>query len=124
MLFKFDQRMQLALMVGFFYCLIISIMGGWHEPWDTPIYWMPGLLITFILAAIMGWCFPSAPWQSGRDIAIGQFIAIFLIGLVRGNTWGLLPLALAFMVGLTIPLIVGNFIGAYTKVNVVKKNLP
>lgn len=122
--FQFDQRMKLALAIGFMFCLIISVISGWHEPWDTAIFWLPGYLILIILAAAMGWRYPSAPWQSGRDIGIGEFIAIILIGIVKGDGFGLLPLGLMMMAFLTLPLVIANWMGAYVKIYSVKNQPP
>lgn len=113
-----ERRFQIAFTIGVVFWLLVGIAPGAGH---GAVYWLPGYMFLFIAAAIMGWFFPSKPWQSGRDIGIGELVTMLIIGLFSNSVIMLMPVSIIFLVALTLPLIFANWMGAYARINAPKK---
>ncbi|NKB32822.1 MAG: hypothetical protein GKR91_06960 [Pseudomonadales bacterium] len=92
----------LSATVGFFVCLIISVITGSNEAFDSPVYFRIGIPLMCIMIALIAWFFPNQPWRWVVSMGTGQFIAI----LLGGNSLSLWPIAIVFMALLSIPQLI------------------
>ena len=113
-----ERRFQIAFAIGVVFWLLVGTAPGVGH---GAVYWFPGYLLLFVAAAIMGWFFPGKPWQSGRDIGIGELVTMLIIGLFGNTLFELLPMGVLFLIALTLPLIFANWMGAYARINAPKK---
>ena len=117
-----ERRFQIAFAIGVVYELGLGLPAGHHSIFGT-WFFIPGYFILIIIAGAMGWIFPAAKWQSGRDIGIGMTVTMLVIGIFTSNGFPFLPLSLLMMIALSLPLIAANWLGAYLKThNVTGKN--
>ncbi|MDB5492046.1 MAG: hypothetical protein JWO78_1895 [Micavibrio sp.] len=118
-----SRRFQIVFAIGVVYWLCLSLPAGPLAFWKTGFF-IPGYFFLIIVAALMGWRFPAAPWQSGRDIGIGMTVTMLVVGIFTSNGFAMLPFMLLMMIVLTLPLIAGNWLGAFLRLNRPKsKNL-
>ena len=91
----------------------LSLAAGGREAWDTPAYWLIGIPVFAVVAAVAGYLAPVRVWRWPVWMALGQMVTLFLIR--PGTGLGLFPLALLFVglpmvVFLTVPALIGGAI--------------
>src|SRR4051794_27040583 len=72
--------------------LIVSVVSGRREAWDTGVYWTVGYPIAIGLCGLLGFVFPRRPWRWSLTIFFAQFATMAVRNGELGNLW---PLGLA-----------------------------
>lgn len=71
-----------------------------REAWDLEVWWVTSLPLTYLMAGVLGWLGPRRIWRWPLTIIGTQFAC----GLVLARSGlSLLPVALVFMLVLSLP---------------------
>ncbi|CAI4033097.1 hypothetical protein DNFV4_03530 [Nitrospira tepida] len=90
---------------GLLVCLVISLVTGRKEAWDSEIYFSVGIPVMCGLIFALGYRFPERAWRWTLSMAVGQAIAM----LSAGNSLSLWPLSIVAMTVLSVPqFVVGS----------------
>jgi small-conductance mechanosensitive channel len=86
----------------------ITKLTGVREAWDSVHYFMWGLPLMMLVAAIAGYLAPTKTWRWGIASIAPQ------VGLnsLSGASWNLLPFALVWLTVLSSICTIGAFLGA------------
>ena len=99
----------LAVLIGVSSWVVVSMVSGRREAWDSQWYFLIGIPVVCIVSAALGFLEPSRPWRWGVAPLLGQF-SWMLFTQGPGN---LLPLGLVVFGVLAIPSIFTARIGAF-----------
>jgi hypothetical protein len=89
----------LTVITGFLVCLIITLLTGRKEAWDSAWYFSVGLPVMCAVIFAISWRFPLYPWRWALSMAFGQSVAIVL----GGGSLSLWPLAIIAMTIVSAP---------------------
>ncbi len=87
--------------------IVIPTFSGEPDAWGSGIYYKVGIPLLMVECILFGYLIPERWWQWGLTATLSQ--AVFMI--IKWPTSDLLPPALMFLVLLSIPYLVGGFIG-------------
>lgn len=93
---------------GFLVCLVVSMVTGRKEAWDSPVYFSVGIPVMCVLMFAIGYGFPGRAWRWTLSMAVGQTVAM----LSAGNSLSLWPLSLVAMTVLSVPQLVAGSIAS------------
>src|SRR5690554_2585356 len=88
--------------------LSIVMVTGRNEAWDHGSYYVLGIPLMVIAVFAIAYHFPVKPWRWALSMAGGQMVG----ALLNGSSLSLLPLAVIFMVIISIPQFIAAFWGA------------
>jgi hypothetical protein len=91
-----------AAIVGIVVWWLIVLVDGVSEAWDADIYWSAAYPLHLIVCAILGWRFRHRAWSYGLVLALAQLVPM----LIPPDELSLIPLALAVLILLAIPLMI------------------
>ena len=97
--------------------IVIPAFTGEPDAWGSSIYYAVGMPLLMVECTFLGYLIPEYWWQWGLTATLSQ--AIFLI--IKWPTSNLLPLALMFLVVLSIPYLVGGFLGVLLRKKIDKE---
>ena len=90
---------------GLLVCLVISLVTGRKEAWDSEIYFSIGIPVMCAVIFAIGYRFPERAWRWTHSMDVGQAIAM----LSAGNSLSLWPLSIVAMTVLSVPqFVVGS----------------
>ncbi len=104
-----------ALIWGMGLWLIVAVIGGRAEAWDSPLYALIGFPFMMIGAGVLGWYYPQHGWRHGFYISLGQGIGIIISGLLSGAGLGLFPLTIIAVLLLSLPFIAISALTAFIR---------
>jgi hypothetical protein len=99
----------LAVVTGIVVWVVVSMVSGRREAWDSQLYFLIGIPVVCIMSAALGFVETNRPWRWGVAPLIGQF-SWMLLTQGPGN---LLPLGLVVFGILSVPSIMTAWIGAF-----------
>ncbi|GJL84454.1 MAG: hypothetical protein DHS20C02_02290 [Micavibrio sp.] len=85
--------------------LIIGLVSGDLEAWDSRLYWAVGFPALMIGSAVLGWLFSEKSWRWGAWLGGGQAVMAIITALIKGSGFGLIPLSLILFMALSVPFI-------------------
>lgn len=97
-----------AFLCGLVVYLAIVVATGRNEAWDDASYYLLGMPLMCLVAFGIARRCPSRSWRWVLWMAAGQTLG----ALLNGSSLSLLPLAIIFMVVISIPQFIAAFIGA------------
>ncbi len=89
----------ISIIVGFAVCIVITVMTGKKEAWDSELYFTIGIPFMCIAMLLISGHWPQKTWRWAFSMAIGQSIAIAM----AGNSLSLWPLSIIAMTLCSIP---------------------
>ncbi|MGA6829371.1 hypothetical protein ACO9S2_17405 [Nitrospira sp. NS4] len=98
----------LAVGIGIVVWIVVSLLSGRREAWDSEWYFLIGVPVICIVSAALGFIETSRPWRWGVAPLVGQ-LSWMLVTQGPGN---LLPLGVVVFGVLSVPSIVTARIGA------------
>jgi len=81
---------------------LIVLIDGVPDAWDANIYWSAAYPLQFIVCAALGWRFRHRAWSYGLVLTLAQLVPL----LIPPDDLNLLPLALALLLLLAVPLMI------------------
>lgn len=104
----------LAAALGFLVWGAVAVLAGasgrLREAWDSPLYWEVGSPALAAALVALGWLWPRGAWRWAAFMAAGQAVAMAVFA-PSGGDFGLLPLALASILLISLPLLVPVYLG-------------
>lgn len=97
-----------SFLCGLVVYLTIVLATGRNEAWDDSSYYVLGIPLMCVVAFVIGHRFPVRPWRWALWMAAGQALG----ALLNGSSLSLLPLALVFMVIISIPQFIAARLGS------------
>ncbi|MFA7666581.1 MAG: hypothetical protein WCY32_10730 [Burkholderiaceae bacterium] len=97
-----------SFLCGLVVYLAIVMATGRNEAWDDVSYYVLGLPLMCAVAFFIGRRVPVKPWRWALWMACSQAVGAVL----NGSSLALLPLAMIFMVIISIPQFIAAFLGA------------
>ena len=97
-----------SFLCGLAVYLIIILATGRNEAWDDGSYYFLGMPLMCIVAFLIGYLFPLKPWRWSLSMAAGQTVG----ALLGGSSLSLLPLAIIFMVVISMPQFIAAAFGS------------
>lgn len=94
---------------GLVVCLALTIASGGKEAVDVDAYYSVGIPLLALAMLALGYVFPKQPWRWTLSMVAGQTAAM----LLTGSSLSLFPIAMVFMLVVSIPQFVAGFVGAY-----------
>ncbi len=86
------------------------LVSGRHDPQASVSYWSNGYPMMFGGSILFGYLFPEGAWKWGLYIVGTQlFLALFILP----GDLNLLPIGLAVQVIISIPLVIGSYVGVW-----------
>ncbi|BAV32771.1 hypothetical protein SCL_0449 [Sulfuricaulis limicola] len=92
--------------------VLVSVISGRVEAWDSGLYFSVGMPVVCIVALVLGFLEPRRAWRWG----VVPLLAQFLWMLLTQGPGNLLPLGIVVFVVLSLPSIVAARIGAFVAV--------
>ena len=96
------RTLYVALAGGAALWIVTMAATGRSEAWDSPWYWEAAYPLCIALAALLGYLTPLRPWRWGFAVIMVQAPVVMF---TSGNSWNLLPLAIALFLLLSLPAI-------------------
>jgi hypothetical protein len=94
-----------SAVAGLVVCLVISLVTGRKEAWDSEVYFSLGIPVMCAVMFAIGYRFPERAWRWTLCMAVGQAVTM----LSAGNSLSLWPLSLVAMTVLSVPqFVVGS----------------
>jgi hypothetical protein len=97
-----------ALLAGTVLWSVTAALAGRREPWDWAGYWTVAYPLALLLAAVLGYAFPTRPWRWAVALMFTQAAVM----AAHGAGLSLLPLGLALLAILALPAVVLARLGA------------
>lgn len=97
-----------SFLCGLIVYLAIVMTTGRNEAWDDASYYVLGMPFMCIIAFVIGYWFPVKPWRWALWMASGQALG----ALLNGSSLSLLPIAMIFMMVISIPQFVAARFGS------------
>lgn len=97
-----------AALAGLITCLAVALATGRREAWDAGVYYSIGIPAMVVLIFVIAWVFPERPWRWTLAMAVGQSLSAFL----QGSSLSLFPIAIVFMIVVSVPQFIAGYIGA------------
>lgn len=88
--------------------VVVCVVSGEREAWDSPWYIVLGMPIVSAVAAGLGYLEPTRPWRWGLLPMMAQAVWMFATQGF-GNLW---PLGIGFFLVLALPPIATAYLGA------------
>lgn len=107
----------ISAVIGAGIWLVISLLTGKQEAWDSSYYFLYGLPLMAVVTGALGFVCPVRPWRWGGMIMVSQA----LIAILQNPMANLLPLGLVVFAVLSLPLILTAHIGAFIRNKVIRK---
>lgn len=101
----------ISAIVGISIWLIISLVTGKQETWDSSYYFLYGVPLMMLMAGILGFISPIRPWRWGVTIVFSQALILIL----QKPMANLLPLGLVLFGMLSLPVILAAYVGAFIR---------
>lgn len=93
---------------GFAIWIIIPAVTGDPEAWNSGLYYKVAIPLITLECGLLGFILPNRWWHWGLVVSAAQ--AIFIIA--KWPTSNLMPPSLIFLFVLSIPYLVGGYLGA------------
>ena len=101
---------------GILVWVLVSMLSGRREAWDSEAYYQIGLPVLCVVSAVLGYFEPDRPWRWGAIPLAAQAVTMFAMqGL--GNLW---PLGLIVTGVLAVPPILTAKFGTFLRM---RKNI-
>ena len=97
-----------SALCGLIVYVIITVATGKNEAWDDGSYYSIGIPFMSVAAFVLGYLFPVKPWRWAASMAGGQALG----ALMFGSSLNLLPLAMIFMMIISLPQLLAAFVGS------------
>ncbi|HEX5340270.1 MAG TPA: hypothetical protein VFX47_05270 [Gammaproteobacteria bacterium] len=97
-----------AALAGLVVCLIITVITGRKEAWDSAAYFSIGIPVMCLLIFVISYLFPVRIWRWVLCMAIGQSVAM----LLGGGSLSLWPLSIIVLAILSIPQWLSGFVAS------------
>lgn len=97
-----------SALCGLIVYVIITLATGKNEAWDDGSYYLIGIPFMSVAAFVLGYLFPVKPWRWAASMAGGQALG----ALMFGSSLNLLPLAMIFMMIISLPQFLAAFVGS------------
>lgn len=104
-----SRAFLLALAGGALIWVLIGVISGRAEAWDSPLYWQLGYPLSLVLAGWLGYRCPVRTWRWGLAVLLVQPAVMVL---TSGNGFGLLPLGLILFTVLALPAVLVARVGS------------
>jgi hypothetical protein len=106
--------LRLALLAcGFIVWVVVGMIAGRAEAWDSGLYFVGGYPLMLLLAGGAGFFRPGPGWRYGLWMAAGQCLALMLTGFINQMGLGLWPLAFVAITVCSLPLCLAAAVGAW-----------
>lgn len=102
----------IALIGGAVLWLGTAAIGGRNEAWDSPLYWSVTYPLCIALATALGYVEPTRPARWALAVMLVQPVVMIL---TSGSGFGLLPLGLMLFAVLSLPPVLGAYVGAWLR---------
>lgn len=89
--------------------VLVCVVSGEREAWDSPWYMFVGMPVVCAVAAGLGYLEPARPWRWGLLPMMGQAVWMFATQGF-GNLW---PLGVGFFLLLAVPPIAIAYLGTW-----------
>lgn len=99
----------IAGLAGILVWVMVSLVSGRREAWDSSLYFQIGLPALCLTSAVMGYVAPRRAWRWGA-VPLAAQTAWMLVTLGLGNLW---PLGLVAGGVLAVPPILASRFGAF-----------
>ncbi|MBI1216019.1 MAG: hypothetical protein GC185_09405 [Alphaproteobacteria bacterium] len=99
-----SEAMTFAFAGGMAVWALVSAFGNSALAWDSGLYYFLGMPVLVFFAALLGYHFPQKAYRHGLWLALGQFAAMVVIGLIRRNGFGLILYSVVAAYALSVPL--------------------
>lgn len=108
---KFTERnaFLLAAGVGGGTSLLVMLLSGRAEAWDSPLYWQVAYPLVIVFCGWLGYRLPKHPWR----FALAAMLIQPLIMIVSASGFGLLPLGLVLFAILSLPAVLAAQLGGW-----------
>lgn len=97
-----------AVAAGILVWVVLSVVTGEKEAWDSHWYFTVGIPVLCVVAALLARASPRRPWRWAILPLLSQALWVMLLQ-GPGNLW---PLTLVFIVVLSVPLLIAAWLGA------------
>ena len=94
--------------MGFALWVLIPILTGRREAWDSSIYFTVGIPVMAVVSGFLGYLLPGSWWHFGLAAFLSQ--AVYII--VKGPTANMLPPGLVVLAVFCVPYFATACLGA------------
>lgn len=105
---SFPVAAVLAALTGVLLEVVVELVTGRREAWDSPVFWTSGLPAAIIASFGIGLLAKGRAWLATLAVAPGQFAAMTIRAGEVGSLW---PLGLALSAILSAPFVAASFAG-------------
>jgi hypothetical protein len=98
-----------SILLGVGLELGVEVLSGRREAWDSGTYWIAGLPLVALAAAVVGFLSRDRAWLWTALIVPGQVMTMTVRSGEIGNLW---PLAVALSAILSFPFVIAAFVGS------------
>jgi len=99
----------LAALTGVLLEVVVHLVTGRNEAWDSPVFWTTGLPVALVASFAIGLLAKGRAWLATLVVAPGQVAAMTIRAGDVGNLW---PLAVALSAFLSAPFVAASFAGS------------
>jgi len=100
-----------AVMSGVGAWVLVSVVSGQREAWDSERYLLIGMPVVCVVSAGLSFVEPTRPWRWGLAPILAQAVWMFTTQGF-GNLW---PLGMVAFLVLAIPSILSAWFGAFLR---------
>jgi hypothetical protein len=97
-----------AGIVGLVVAVVVGLVSGRSEAWDSPLYWRLGYPAFLLAAFLIGRRHPEEVWPVALVMMAVQVVPMAL----GGSSLSLWPLALVMLCVLALPIVLAGKLGA------------
>jgi hypothetical protein len=99
----------LATLTGVLLEVVIHLVTGRNEAWDSPVFWTTGLPAALVASFGIGLLAKGRAWLATLAVAPGQVAAMTIRAGEVGSLW---PLAIVLSAVLSTPFVAASFAGS------------
>jgi len=108
----------LAALTGVLLEVVVHLVTGRREAWDSPVFWTTGLPAAVVASFGIGLLSKGRAWLATLAVAPGQVAAMTIRAGEIGSLW---PLAIVLSAFLSAPFVAASFVGWKVRSAVQKK---